>query len=111
MGKVIVKKDTPQQCFARLRLANGDQIMISVAQSGVKVFKMKWAGLLPGATLWASSSIAEVAKKFVNEEKPLQRPLDSIIEKLINCRSAAHVVVKLAGAYATLEDSLPKGKR
>jgi len=108
MGEIIVKRDNPRQCFARLRLANGDQIMISVAQSGVKVFKMKWAGLLPGAVLWESSSIAEAAKKFFNEDKPLQRPLDSIIEKLIKCQSAAQVVVKLEGALTQRIESLPK---
>lgn len=95
MGEIIVKKDTPLQCFARLKLENGDQIMISVAQSGVKVFKMKWAGLVPSATLWTSSSIAEIAKQFFDEREPLQRPLDSMISKLISCRSAAEVVARL----------------
>ena len=72
--------------------------MISVAQSGVKVSKMKWAGMIPAATLWASGTIAEVGEKFFDEEKPFQRPLASIIDKLIDCRSAAHVVVTLSQA-------------
>jgi hypothetical protein len=96
MGEIIVKRDTPYQCFARLRLENGDQVMISVAQSGVKISKMKWAGMFPAATLWESRTIAEVAQKFFDEDKPLERPLDSIIEKIIDCRSAAEVVVRLA---------------
>ena len=95
MGEIIAKKDTPSQCFARLRLENGDQIMISVAQSGVKVLKMKWAGLMPAATLWASASVAEIAKKFFDEREPMQRPIDSMIDKLIDCRSATEVVARL----------------
>jgi hypothetical protein len=95
MGKIIAKKDTLRQCFAQLRLENGDRILISVATSGVKVSKLKWAGLFPSATLWASDSMAQVAKKFFDEQKPAQRPLDSIIDKLIDCRSAAEVVVRL----------------
>lgn len=95
MGEIIVKKDMPLQCFARLRLDNGDQIMISVANSGVKVFKMKWAGIFPSTTLWKSDSMVEVAEKFFDEQRPFQRPLDSIISKLIDCRSAAEVVVRL----------------
>jgi hypothetical protein len=95
MGEIIVKKDTPSQCFARLRLENGDQIMISVTQSAVTVFKMKWAGLLPSATLWASSSMAEVANMFFDEGEPMQRPLDSMIARLLDCRSAAEVVARL----------------
>jgi hypothetical protein len=70
--------------------------MISVAQSGVKVFKMKWAGMFPAATLWTSESIADVAEKFFNEQKPIHRPLDAVIERLVDCRSAAEVVVRLA---------------
>ena len=95
MGLVVAKKDNGLQCFARLKLDNGEQIMISVAQSGVKIFKMKWAGLFPAATLWESKTISEVAEKFYNSENPLQRPLDSIIDKLIDSRSAAEVIVRL----------------
>jgi hypothetical protein len=69
--------------------------MISVAQSGVKVFKMKWAGMFPATRLWASDTVVETVKQFFDETKPQQRPLDSMIEKLIDCRSAAEVVDKL----------------
>ena len=73
MGKVIVKRDTPQQCFARLELNNGDQVMISVAEAEVKVTKMNWAGMLPGPTLWQSGSGAEIAQKFFDETKLPQK--------------------------------------
>lgn len=95
MGKIILKKDTPLQCFAQLRLENGDRILISASSSGVKVVKLKWAGLFPSATLWASNSMPQVAEKLFDEQKPLQRPIDSIIDKLIDCRSAAEVAVRL----------------
>jgi hypothetical protein len=71
---------------------------IPVAPSWVKFIKMKWAGMLPAATLWKSKSIAEIEEKFLDEGKPFQRPLDSIIDKLIDCRSAAEVVVRLTDA-------------
>lgn len=95
MGSIVVKKDNSWRCFARLKLDSGEQIMISVAQSGVKIFKMKWAGLFRATTLWESKTIAEVAEKFFDDEKPLQRPLDSIIDKLIDSRNAAEVVARL----------------
>src|SRR5215470_7950025 len=88
MGKVIVKRDMPHQCFARLELNNGDQVMISVVQSEVKVTKMNWAGMLPGPTLWKSGSGAEIAQKFFDETKLPQRLIDS--------RSAADVAVRLS---------------
>ena len=31
MGEVVGKRDTPWQCWANLKLENGDQVMISVA--------------------------------------------------------------------------------
>jgi hypothetical protein len=96
MGELLAKKDTPRQCWARVRLENGDQIMISVAQTGVKIFKMKWGGLLPGATLWASRSLVEVGEKFFPEDEPLKRPLDAIIDQLVDCGSAAEVCVRLS---------------
>jgi hypothetical protein len=95
MGELVAKRDTPNQCWARLRLDNGDQVMISVAQSGMKIFKMRWGGMWPAATLWASSNLAEIAQKFIDETKPFQRPLDAMIDKIIDCRSAGEVVAKL----------------
>jgi hypothetical protein len=96
MGKVIVKKDTPHQCFARLELNNGDQVMISVVQAEVKVTKMNWAGMLPGPTLWKSGSGAEIAQKFFDETKLPQRLIDAVIDSVIDCRSAADVAVRLS---------------
>ena len=94
MGRVLIKKDT--RYYARLQLKNGDEVMISVAQSGVKVWKMKWAGLLPVAVLWASRSPLDVVETFLDPDKPTLRPLDSIIAKLIDCESAAALVAELS---------------
>ena len=91
MGKIIAKRDTPTQCFARLGLDNGDQIMITVAASGVKVFKM-WVGIFPAATLWTSHTVSDAFTRFLEE----RRPLDEMIEKLIDCRSAAEVAGRLS---------------
>jgi len=96
MGKVIVKRDGPHQCFARLELNNGDQVMISIAQKEIKVIKMKWAGMLPGPTLWKSGSIAEIAEKFFDETKLSQKPIEAVIDKVIDCRDAAEVVARLS---------------
>lgn len=96
MGKVEAKTDTPQQCWARLRLESGEKVLISVAQVGVKIFRLKWGGLVPGPTLWASRSLVDVHETFFDHEKPLQTPLDSIINKIIDCRSAAEVCARLS---------------
>ena len=96
MGKVIVERETPHQSFARLELNNGDQVMISVAEGEVKVIKMKWAGMLPGPTLWKSGSVAEIAERFFDETKLPQRLIEAVIDKVIDCRSAAEVMERLS---------------
>ena len=96
MGKVIVKRDGPHQCFARLELNNGDQVMISIAEEEIKVIKMKWAGMLPGPTLWKSESVAEIVETFFDETKLPERPIEAVIDKVIDCRSAADVVARLS---------------
>ena len=92
MGEVVAKRKS----WARIRLENGDQVMISIAQSGVKVFKMRLAGILPGPTLWQSKSIADVVETFFDTEKPPpQQPIDPMIDKIIDCHSSAEVVMRL----------------
>lgn len=96
MGEIRAKRDTATTCWAILRLENGDQIWISVAQASVKICKMKWRNLVPGSTLWASKSLVEVGEKFfLDDRDPSKRPLDLIIDKLIDCGSAAEVCTRL----------------
>jgi hypothetical protein len=113
MGKVVIKRDEPQQSLARLELSNGDQVMISVMAGDVKVIKMKWAGMLPGPTLWQSESAAEIAEKLFDETKLPQKPIEALIDKIIDCRSADEVEERLSAKpdrvlsryVATLEKS------
>jgi hypothetical protein len=96
MGKVIARRDAPRRSLARLELNNGDQVVISVGVGEVKVAKMKWAGMLPGPTLWQSSSAGEIAEKFFDEAKLPRRPIEAVIDKVIDCRSAEEVAARLS---------------
>ncbi|HZP07966.1 hypothetical protein [Methyloceanibacter sp.] len=96
MGKVIVKTETPEQSFARLELSNGDQVTIAVADGEITIVKMKWAGVLRGATLWRSADAAEIAEKFFDDTKLPQKPVEAIIDKIIDCRSADDVAARLS---------------
>jgi hypothetical protein len=95
MGKVIVKRDTTRECFARLELSNGDQVIVSIAEGKVKVSGLKWAGMLRGPTLW-QSEIAKMADPFFDNPTLSPKPIDAVIEKVIDCRSAAEVVIRLS---------------
>ena len=106
MGDVVAKKDGVTKSWARLKLDNGDQVKISVGESGVKISKMKWAGMIPAETVWESRSHEEVAKKLFDPRDPSRRPLDLIIDKLINCSSAEEIVENLSGEFYDRDDVL-----
>ena len=42
-------------CFSRVRLASGEQVMVSVAHDSVWVVRMKWGGVVPAERLWEGS--------------------------------------------------------
>ncbi|EHQ99532.1 hypothetical protein [Bradyrhizobium sp. WSM471] len=92
MGEIIVKKDTPSMCFARLPLENGDQIMIGVAQSGVKVSKMKW-GIFPVHFGRLAARLRSRKSSLMSRSLFCTPRFDDY--KLIDCRSAADMVVRL----------------
>ena len=94
MGVIKAKKDEDGMCWARLRLESKERILVSLAQTGVKIFKLKW-GFLPTTTLWASRSIVEVGEMFFDPDKPFQRPFDPVVERVIVCGSAAEVCAVL----------------
>ncbi len=96
MGKVLVKTETPEQSFARLELNNGDQVTVSVAGGEITIVKMKWAGMLPGGTLWRSGDAAEIAEKFFDDARLPQKAIDAVIDKIIDCRSADDVAARLS---------------
>jgi hypothetical protein len=95
VGEIVAKRDNQLQCFAQLKLDNGDRILISVARGLVKVSKLGWLGLWPVATLWETRTVAETSNAFLRPETARMRPLDGMIATLIDCRSAGAVVVKL----------------
>jgi hypothetical protein len=57
---------------------------------------MKWAGMLPGSTLWKSRSSEEIVEKFSDEPKLPQKLIEAVIDKVIDCRSAAEVAARLS---------------
>jgi len=95
VGDIVAKRDNKMQCFAQLKLGNGDRILISVARGLVKVSKLGWLGLWPVVTLWETQTFAESADAFFRPETAHMRPLDGIIATLIDCESAGAIVARL----------------
>lgn len=81
--------------WSRVRFENGDQVMVSMASDEVKLFKMKWGGMIPGETLATLDALALVENwdLFAGHD-PLSRSteiLDRVTAMVVIWESAAEV--------------------
>jgi hypothetical protein len=63
MGTIKTYKE---QRFATVVLASGDNVMLSMAQDGIVIYKMRFGGLLPGSKIgvWAPNDLDRFLAKF-----------------------------------------------
>lgn len=75
--------------FCQLKLASRERVLISIAQTGIKIMKLSLGGLIPTKTIadWPVSELELVIRIFADETDPSQHPLDAIKNKLIACPS------------------------
>ena len=95
--------------YCQIQLDSGERILISIAQTGVKIFKLSFGGLIPTKTIWESDDIDEMINLFVDPNDPVKQPLDAIKDRLIECKSMQEVKQVLLtppsdGDRLTLED-------
>ena len=94
MGHLAARRVDGGQCWARLRLDNGDSVFVSMAAAGVKVMKMKW-GVLPVRTLWSGPGPLQRARIISDLQGPMVEQLDDIVARIIDCGSAEDVAQTL----------------
>lgn len=75
--------------YCQLKLASRERVLISCAQTGIKIMKLSLGGLIPTRTIadWPVSRLEAVIKIFADETNPSQHPLDAIKNKLMACSS------------------------
>ncbi|OGY41286.1 MAG: hypothetical protein A2Y67_00580 [Candidatus Buchananbacteria bacterium RBG_13_39_9] len=96
MAKIITyKNEGARGVFCQLQLDSGERILISIAQSGVKIFKLGFMGVFPMKTIWESSSVEKMVKIFVNSQTQDMSPLDAVIKKLENCKNIEQILEKI----------------
>ncbi|MHB1076909.1 hypothetical protein [Thiobacillus sp.] len=78
-----------QGASSQLKLPNGERILISCAQTGIKIFKLALGGLIPTRTIaeWPISQLDSAIEIFADETVPTQHPLDTIKNRLLTCQS------------------------
>lgn len=79
--------------YCQLRLANGERILIGCAQTGIKISKLAFAGIIPTKTIasWPITQIDTVVNLFGDENNLAEQPLDAIKRKLMTCSSIQEV--------------------
>lgn len=79
--------------YCQLKLASGERVLISCAQTGIKIMKLALGGLIPTRTIvdWPITALASAIELFADESAPAQHPLDAIKNKLAHCSSIAEI--------------------
>jgi hypothetical protein len=90
-GRVLREANDGTRCFSTLELPSGDQVMISIAGGGMKIFRMKWRGGVPVETLWASDDPDEIAREFFESERPHEHPLEAARNRILTFDSADEI--------------------
>lgn len=93
--KITYSKDQPAGTFCQLKLDSGERILISIAQTGLKIYKLSFFGFFPTKVLWELDDVKELVKIFVDVEKPFTHPLDNIIDYLNDCKNIDEAIRKL----------------
>lgn len=101
MGKIITYKNSPSGKFCQIKYDDGNRILISLAQTGVKISKLKWVGLVPSETILDISTPDMFSDKYkatrekLNEVSLEPDLLDVFKDLLLPCNSLDEVKGKL----------------
>lgn len=90
MAEIVTYKEG---AYCQLKLANGERVLISCAQTGIKIMKLAFGGLFPTRTIvdWPIDELAFAIELFADDSAPTQHPLDAIKNKLVHCSSIKEI--------------------
>lgn len=79
--------------YCQIKFPNGERVLVSCAQTGIKIKKLSLGGLLPRKTIadWPISNLAPVMSIFADPQNPTLHPLDAIKSGLMTCSSISEV--------------------
>jgi len=85
--------------FCQLKLASRERVLISCAQTGIKIMKLGLGGLIPTKTIadWPISKLATAVHIFADETNQSEHPLEAIKKKLMTCTSIREIEQLCAG--------------
>ena len=90
MGQKITYQNDDKKKFCQIKLDSGERILVSVAQSGVKIYKLL-VGTIPMGTVY-NADLKTAVDLFMKKEdwgKPVL--LDKIVNRIINSKSTKEI--------------------
>ena len=97
MSKVITyRNDGAKGCFCQIKFDSGERILLSIAQTGIVIFKLKFFGYIPANKIWETTSTVAYYKFGPFDTSlisPLGRffggghPLDIMKDRLLEFKS------------------------
>ncbi|MBU0670920.1 hypothetical protein KKF29_02055 [Patescibacteria group bacterium] len=105
MGKIITyKQEGARGIFSQIKLNNGDRVLISIAAGEIKIFKMKFLGLVPGSTIWQYPSLHKFFE-LTQENGYEDMPLDVLVNKVKNFDSIDQLQRELSNFITNLKSN------
>lgn len=89
MSQVITYKEG---CYSQIKLTSGERIMLSIARTGIVIFKMRFFGVVPGPKIaeWLPHNLHGFRERFGGGPwNPT--PLKLAVEKLTSFDSIAQL--------------------
>src|SRR5689334_17137745 len=80
MATLVTYKSNPSQRFAQLKFADGGRVLISIAQEGVRISRLKWGGLWPAETILDISAVDLFSPRFESVLMRLYEPYETSTE-------------------------------
>lgn len=93
MSEIITYKNSPSGKYCQIKLDDGNRILISLAQTGIKVMKMKWGGVMPAGDIFDISTQDLFSEKYRHSREKLTEisleldMLDVFKDVLLPCRT------------------------
>lgn len=97
MSDIITYQNNSSGKYCQIKLDDGNRILISIAQPGIKIIKLKWGGLWPSGDIFDISTNDLFSDKYKSaltklSEKSLEPDMLDVFKNiLIECKSLQEV--------------------
>lgn len=103
MSQIITyKNEGVKGVFSQIKLDSGERVLISIAANEIKIYKLKFFGVIPSGTIWEYPDLFGFFN-LLQANGYSGHPLDVLVEKVKFFDSIVHLQNKLNNFVANLE--------